>query len=43
MDVKEKKIWVTMSVGILVTNEGRMLGHIQEKHLVSCVMIWNRD
>jgi hypothetical protein len=43
MDVKGKKIWVTMSVGTLVTNEGRMLGCIEEKHLVSCALIWNRD
>jgi hypothetical protein len=34
---------VAMSVGTLVTNEGRMLGCIQEKHLVSCALIWDRD
>jgi hypothetical protein len=41
--VKEKKIWVAMSVGTLVTNEGRMLGCIQEKLLVSYVLIWDHD
>jgi hypothetical protein len=34
---------VAMSVGNLVTKEGRMLGCIQEKHLVSCPLIWDRD
>jgi hypothetical protein len=34
---------VAMSVGTLVTNEGRLLECIQEKHLVSCVLIWDRD
>jgi hypothetical protein len=33
--VKENKIWVAMSVGTLVANEGRMLGCIQEKLIVS--------
>ena len=37
--VKENKIWVAMSVGTLVTNEGRMLGCIQEKLIVSYVLI----
>jgi hypothetical protein len=27
----------------LVTNEGRMPGRIQEKQLVSCALIWNRE
>ena len=40
---KENKIWVAMSVGTLVTKEGRMLGCIQEKHLVSCPLIWDCD
>jgi hypothetical protein len=35
---------VSMSVSTLVTNyEGRMLVCIQEKHLVSCALIWDRD
>jgi hypothetical protein len=34
---------VAMSVDTLVTNEGRMLGCIQEKLLVSYVLIWDRD
>jgi hypothetical protein len=29
--VKEKRSWVAMSVSPLVTNEGRMIGGIQEK------------
>ena len=41
--VKEKKIWVAMSIGTLVTNEGRILGCIQEKHLVSYMFIWDHD
>jgi hypothetical protein len=41
--VKENKIWVAMSDGTLVTNEGRMLGCIQEKLLVSYVLIWDHD
>jgi hypothetical protein len=41
--VKENKIWVTMSVGTLVSNEGKMLGYIQEKLLVSYVLIWDHD
>jgi UbiD family decarboxylase len=41
--VKENKIWVAMSVGTLITNEGRMLGCIQEKILVSYVLIWDYD
>jgi hypothetical protein len=41
--VKEKRIWVSMSIGTLVTNEGRMLGCIQEKILVSYVLIWDHD
>ena len=41
--VKENKIWVAMSVGTLVTNEGRILGCFQEKILVSYVMIWDHD
>jgi hypothetical protein len=41
--VKENKIWVAMSVGTLVTNEGRMLGCIQEKLVVSYVLIWDHD
>jgi hypothetical protein len=32
-----------MSVGTLVTNEGRMLGCIQNKLLVSYVLIWDHD
>jgi hypothetical protein len=32
-----------MSVDTLVTNEGRMLGCIQEKILVSYVLIWDHD
>jgi hypothetical protein len=40
---KERKIWVAMSVGTLVTTEGRMLGCIQGKLLVSYVLIWDRD
>ena len=34
---------MAMSVGTLVTNEGRMLGCNQEKLLVSYVLIWDRD
>ena len=34
---------LSMSVGTLVTNEGIMFGCIQEKHLVSCALIWDRD
>jgi hypothetical protein len=41
--LKKRKFWVAMSVGTLVTNEGRMLGCIQEKLLVSYVPIWDRD
>jgi UbiD family decarboxylase len=40
---KENQIWVAMSVGTLVTNEGRMLGCIQEKLTVSYVLIWDHD
>ena len=43
MGVKEKKICVAMSVGTLVTNEERMLGCIQEKLVVSYVLIWDHD
>ena len=43
MGVKEKKIWVAMSVGTLVTNEERMLGCIQEKLIVSYVSTWDHD
>jgi hypothetical protein len=41
--VKENKIWVAMSVGTLVTKEGRMFGCIQEQLVVSYVLIWDRD
>jgi hypothetical protein len=37
--VKEKRIWVAMSVGTLVTNEGRVLECIHVKLLVSCMLI----
>jgi hypothetical protein len=40
---KERKIWVAMSVGTLVTNEGGILGCIQDKILVSYVLIWDHD
>ena len=43
MGVKEKKIWVAMSVRTLVTNEKRMLGCIQEKLIVSYVSTWDHD
>jgi UbiD family decarboxylase len=43
VDVKENKIWVAMSVVTLVTNEGKMLGCIQEKILVSYMLIWDHD
>ena len=43
ISVKEKQIWVAMSVVTLVTNERRMLGCIQEKLLVSGVLIWDND
>jgi len=41
--VKEKGIWVEMSVGTLVTNEGRMFGCIEEKLLDSYLLIWDHD
>jgi hypothetical protein len=41
--LKKREFWVAMSVDTLVTNEGRMLGCIQEKLLVSYVLIWDRD
>jgi hypothetical protein len=40
---KEKRILSGQSVDTLVTNEGRMLGCIQEKILVSYVLIWDHD
>jgi hypothetical protein len=41
--LKKIENWVAMSVGTLVTNEVIILGCIQEKHLVSCVLVWDRD
>jgi len=43
ISVKQNQNWVVMSVGTLVANEGRMLGCIQEKIIVSYVLIWNHD
>jgi len=41
--LNKRENWVVMSVGTLVTNEGRMLGCIQEKRLISCLLIWDHD
>jgi hypothetical protein len=41
--LKKRENWVAMSTGTLVTIEGRMIGCIEEKLLVSYVFIWDHN